>query len=290
MAVLYGAAWDEPGTARRVVHALAHLQMLLGNLDLPGGGVNPLRAQNNLQGACDMGCRPGCLPGYQSPTDPTIGARFEAGWGAALPPSPGLSAPEMLAAARHGLLHALYVAGEEILNTSSEAANMRQALQTLDFVVLQESLPSEADRYADVLLPGVSFAEKTGTFTSAERRIQMVQQAIQPLGGARPDWQIIAGLAQRILAQRSLAPDGRPPEPCQFAGWAYDDIAQVMQEIAALTPIYAGITHERLAQGSLQWPVESLEHPGTLRLHSGYFSGGELRWAGEEQETALETR
>jgi predicted molibdopterin-dependent oxidoreductase YjgC len=278
-AVLWSVGLADPVAGRSNVQSLANLQLLLGNLDLPGGGVNPLCSQNNLQGACDLGALPATLPGYQKLADPHARRKFEQAWGVALSEEPGLPAAEMVAAAGQGRVKALYILGDELLNTADNGAHVRRCLEACEFVVLQEILPSEATRYADVLLPGTSFAEKSGTFTSTERRVQMVNQAIQPIGQARPDWQIVADLARRILAA-----NGRLVEACEFAGWDYTGPEQVMQEIAALVPIYAGITYDRLAAGErLQWPVDSVEHAGTPLLHTGMFSGGVVQWAAAEQ-------
>jgi predicted molibdopterin-dependent oxidoreductase YjgC len=249
-AVLWSVDLADPGMAQESIHALATLQRLLGNLDCLGGGLNPLRSQNNSQGASDMGCLPAYLPGYQSVTDETARHAFQDAWGVDLPPAPGLAAPEMLAAARAGQIKALYIVGEDILNTTPQAAQIRQGLETCEFVLVQEIMPSETSRYADVILPGVSFAEKTGTFTSTERRVQMVNQTIKPLGGARPDWQIIAELARHVQGDR-------PPSKAEYSSWMYGNTAQIMREIAALTPIYAGIFHPRLAlEQGLCWPFE----------------------------------
>jgi predicted molibdopterin-dependent oxidoreductase YjgC len=282
MAVLWSIGLSEneadPQMARRKVQSLVNLQLLLGNLDVPGGGVNPLRGQNNIQGACDMGALPGMLPGYMKVTDKTARQKFEHAWGVDLPSRPGLKAPEILAAARQGNIKALYIVGEDILNTSPEALQVRQSLEACDFVVLQEIQSSETTRYADVLLPGVSFAEKSGTFTNSERRIQMVHQAIGPIGQARPDWQIVSDLAHLILAGNS-----RHIGEGSASGWEYDGTAQVMEEIADLAPIYAGVTHARL-EGSvgLQWPVEGEEGAGRPMLAAGTFSGGQIRWTPAE--------
>jgi predicted molibdopterin-dependent oxidoreductase YjgC len=174
-------------------------------------------------------------------------------------------------AAGEGKVRALYIVGEDILNTSAEAALFREDLDACEFVVLQEMAASETTRYADVILPGVSFAEKTGTFTSTERRVQIVRQAIEPIGEARLDWQIIADLANRLLNGAA-------------AGWNYASTAQIMDEIAALTPIYAGVSHDRLQRGErLQWPVESKAHHGTPLLPLGLFSGGEVQWSVAEK-------
>ncbi len=256
-AVLWGMGVSDPEATR----ALANLQLLLGNLDQAGGGVNPLRAQNNSQGASDMGCAPGFLPGYQPVSDANARGRFEAAWGSPIRAEAGMNALRIIQAAGEGRVRALYIVGEDILTASPEAAEFRADLEVCEFVVLQEMAASETTRYADVILPDVSFAEKTGTFTSAERRLQMVRQAIEPLGEARPDWQILAGLGGRLAS-----------------GWDYATPAQIMDEIAALTPIYAGVSHDRLQRGErLQWPVESKAHNGAPILPIGSF--GEVSWA-----------
>lgn len=236
------------------IHSLTHLQLILGNFGAPGGGVNPLRAENNIQGAIDMGCSPEFLPGYQAVYDPVARQKFEHAWNCTVRPEPGADAAMMIAKAR-----ALYIVGENILNTSEEAASFRRNLEACEFVVMQETAASETTRYADVILPGVSFGEKTGTVTNTERRVQMVNQAIDPVAQSRADWQIITELGKRL----SL-------------GWHYSNSAEIMDEIHALTPIYAGISHERLQQGTrLQWPVDSSLHQGTSILPLGMFSDGE---------------
>ena len=251
-AVVCGSSITEP----EVTHALLHLQHLLGNLGQPGGGVNLLRAQNNTQGALDMGCAPGLLPGYRRTSDANGRGKFEQAWGCRIREEAGLDAANMI-----DKVQALYISGEDILNTSEDAASFRNKLEACEFVVLQEMTSSETTRYADVILPGVSFAEKTGTFTNTERRVQIVHQAIETFGDSRPDWQLIADLGKRL-----------------GSGWDYVNTAQIMDEIAALTPIYAGITHERLERGErLQWPVESSTHPGTPILSLGLLPSGEVQ-------------
>ena len=254
----------------RNVMSLANLQMLLGNMGIPGGGVNPLRGQNNVQGACDMGALPDYYPGYQKVTSEEARRKFEAAWGGSLPEKIGLTVTEMIPAAGEGRIRALYILGEDPVMSEPDSNHTRHCLERCDFVILQEIFPSETSPYADILLPGVSFAEKTGTFTNTERRIQMVRQAIPPLGEAREDWQIIVEVARRLLA---LGP--RRPEGGMYSGWDYRDTAQVMAEVAALTPIYAGVSHERLERGErLQWPVRDASHPGTPILHVGQFTRG----------------
>ena len=281
--VVWSLGIANPATGRGTIQALANLQLLLGNLDVPGGGVNPLRSQNNIQGACDMGAHPAWLPGYQPVTEAASRERFEQAWGGPLPEAPGQTAPEILAAAGEGHLKALYILGEEILNATPEAARIRRNLEQCEFVILQETAASETTRYADVVLPGVSFAEKTGTFTSAERRIQLVRQAIEPIGQARPDWQIITGLAQRLIGDHETAAEMKGvvhPRIAAFSSWKYADPAEIMSEIIVLAPIYAGVSYESLAHGKrVQWPVDAPGQPGSPLLQAGTFSGGQVRWA-----------
>jgi formate dehydrogenase alpha subunit len=270
MAVIWAMGITQHIVGVRNVMDLANLQMLLGNIGMPGGGVNPLRGQNNVQGACDMGGLPNVYPAYQSVTNEEARNKFEAAWGVTLSNKIGLTVTEMIPAAAEGTVKALYIMGEDPVMSDPNSTHIRHCLEKLDFLVLQEIFPSETAAFADVLLPGVSFAEKTGTFTNTERRIQMVRKAIEPLGEARPDWQIIAELARRILreGQRQVAGG-------TYSGWDYKDTSQIMSEINALTPSYAGVTFERLELGErLQWPVRDPNHPGTPILHVAMFARG----------------
>jgi predicted molibdopterin-dependent oxidoreductase YjgC len=253
MAVVWGPGLAHPESGPGSVQSLVNLQHLLGNLEQPGGGLCPLRTQNNSQGASDMGALPGYLPGYQTIGDPDARRVFEQAWGTSLSDQVGGSARQIMESARLGQVKALYILGEEILNTSPSGATVRRGLEQCDFIVLQVIQSSETSRYADVLLPGVSFAEKSGTFTSAERRIQLVRKAIEPIGEARPDWQIIAGLAERILARNGAAAGAS-----LYSGWRYTDTAQILSEIAALNPLYSGLTEERLLKSErLHWPLDT---------------------------------
>ena len=239
------------------VMTLGNLAMLTGNVGKENSGVNPLRGQNNVQGACDMGALPNVYPGYQSVTSVTVRAKFEEAWNVPLNQKQGYMIPDMFDAAVSKQLRALYVFGEDPVLSDADANHVRHGLEALDFLVVQDIFMSETAKLADVILPGASFAEKTGTFTNTERRVQMVNKAIEPLGNAKADWQIICELANRL-------------------GYAfnYQSPADVMKEIASLTPQYAGISHERLGTQGLQWPVPSAEHPGTKFLHEGKFSRG----------------
>jgi formate dehydrogenase alpha subunit len=270
MAVMWAMGITQHIVGVRNVMDLANLQMLLGNMGVAGGGVNPLRGQNNVQGACDMGGLPNVYPGYQTVTYEAAKQKFEAAWGITLPNLVGMTVTEMIPAAGEDKVKALYILGEDPVMSDPDSAHIRHCLETCEFTVLQEIFPSETSEYADVLLPGVSFAEKSGTFTNTERRVQLVRKAIDPLGDARPDWWIITELAKQVLMegkrQVSMAP---------YSGWNYSDPAQIMDEVAALTPSYTGISHERLERGEqLQWPVRDLTHPGTPILHIGQFARG----------------
>jgi formate dehydrogenase alpha subunit len=274
------------------VLCLGNLQMLLGNMGVPGGGVNPLRGQNNVQGACDMGALPNVYPGYQGVASGEARAKFAAAWKlrdegesplaasasdanerlAGAPPldaPPGLTVTELLEAGREGRLRSLFILGEDPAMTEPDSNHARACLAATEFIVLEEIFPSETAAYADVLLPAASFAEKSGTFTNTERRVQLVRPAVDPPGEARPDWAILGELARRLLTELKVAPAGA------HAGWDYASPAAIMEEIAALSPSYAGVRHERLEGGErLQWPVLDTNHPGTPILHVGRFTRG----------------
>ena len=285
MAVVWAMGITQHTTGVINVLSLGNLQMLLGNLGLPGGGVNPLRGQNNVQGACDMGALPNVLPGYQAVTDPAAREKFANAWRLelaindptrpyfALGEKPGLTVTEMIPQAGEGKLRALYIMGEDPVLTDPDSNHVRAALEACELLVLQEIFPSETAEYADVLLPGVTFAEKEGSFTNTERRIQPVRRAIAPLGESRPDWDITADLARRILTiegRWELGPQ---------AGWRYASPADILDEIAAVTPSYAGVSQARLERGDqLHWPVKGPEHAGTPILHIGQFTRGKGRF------------
>jgi predicted molibdopterin-dependent oxidoreductase YjgC len=187
-----------------------------------------------------------------------------------------MNAKEILAAAAEGKLRAVFIMGEDLVGSGMDAPQIRRSLQNCDFVVQEGVFESETSRNADILLPGVTFAEKTGTFTNTERRIQMVHQAIKPQGESRPDWKIITDLANRIQLNGSSG---------EHAKWDYSDTSQIMTEISQLTPIYAGISHERLERTKcLQWPVKNLSHPGTPILSVENFRGAQGRFSPAEYE------
>lgn len=226
--------------------ASANLQLLLGNLGIPGGGINPLRGQNNVQGACDAGALPNVLPGYQPATDGAVRRRFEDAWGAPLSDRSGLTVTKLLDGALIGRIRGLYVLGENAAMTDPDLAHVHRCLAACELLVVQEIFLSETARFAHVVLPAAAQAERAGTFTNTERRVQLFGPAVPPPGEARPDWWIIAEIGRRV---RALA--ARRPGAARFAGWAYGSPAEVMDELAALAPIYGGISHARLGTAGL---------------------------------------
>ncbi|AET69889.1 formate dehydrogenase, alpha subunit, archaeal-type [Desulfosporosinus orientis DSM 765] len=269
--IFYTLGITEHTTGTDNVMSLANLAMLTGNVGKECSGVNPLRGQNNVQGSCDMGALPGDYPGYQKVVNPEVRKKFEEAWGVSLDPNIGLMLPDMFKAAINRDLRAMYIMGEDPVITDADANHVRKGLESLDFLVVQDIFMSETAKLADVVLPGASFAEKTGTFTNAERRVQMVNQAIKPIGNARTDGEIIIELANRM---------GYPS--------SYESSEEVMQEIASLTPLYGGISHQRLGTQGLQWPVPSLDHPGSKVLHQETFSRGKGLFMPIEYQAANE--
>jgi formate dehydrogenase major subunit len=286
MAVIWSMGITQHTTGVLNVLALANLQMLLGNMGVSGGGVNPLRGQNNVQGACDMGALPNFFPGYQLVAGEEPRAKFTAAW--QLEPAgwtpgqtaafslceiPGLTVTEMIDGCGTGEIRCLYILGENPAMTEPDVGHAQRSMADCEFIVLQEIFPSETAAMADVLLPGVSWAEKAGTFTNTDRHIQLVRQAIDTVGEARPDWSIINDIARRILDGEERSPVGAQ------AAWQYANPSEIMDEIAALTPIYGGICHERLERGDqLHWPVPTADHPGTPILHVDTFTRGKGRF------------
>ena len=259
----------------RNVMDLANLQMLLGNMGKAGGGVNPLRGQNNVQGACDMGGLPNVYTGYQPVTSDEVHDKFEKAWGATSNTKVGLTVTEMVPGILEGKIKSLYILGEDPVMSDPDTKHIRHCFEEIDFLVLQEIFPSETSAYADILLPGVTFAEKTGTFTNTERRVQMVRKAIPIQGDAKDDWWITCQIAKRFLAGTSNQVQAEAP----YSGWDYANTSEIMSEINALTPSYGGITHARLETGErLQWPCLTADHPGTPILHTKQFTRGKGRF------------
>ncbi len=220
--------------------SISNLLLLTGNYMRPGAGSYPLRGHNNVQGASDFGSMPNNFPGYQSVEDEAIRKKFEAGWAVTLPTQKGLDNHEMIRAIHDGKLKSMYIKGEDTITSDANANDVTKALSMLDFFVVQDVTFSETARFADVVLPASPSLEKEGTFTNTERRIQRLYQAFEPLGYSRPDWQIIQDVANRL-----------------GAGWKYAHPSEIMDEVASLTPMFAGVRYDRLeGYNSLQWPVE----------------------------------
>lgn len=239
------------------VLSLANLSMLTGNVGKESTGVNPLRGQNNVQGACDLGALPNVYPGYQSVEDSKIRAKFEKAWSKKLSPNKGLTVVEMFHAVETGDIKAIYIMGENPALSDPNLNRTRKALEMVDFLVVQDIFLSETAQYADVVLPSACFAEKNGTFTNTERRVQRIRTAVPPPGEARSDWQTICDLSTKLGYKMS-----------------YDSAGQIMGEIASITPIYGGMSFERIDSVGLQWPCPDKDHPGTKYLHKGKFTRG----------------
>jgi formate dehydrogenase alpha subunit len=255
--IVYSMGITQHTTGTDNVLTLANLAMLTGNVGRESTGVNPLRGQNNVQGACDLGALPNVFTGYQRVDDAAAREKFQAAWGRSLSDRAGLTVVEAMHAAESGQVRALYIMGENPLLSDPNANRTRKALDAVDFLVVQDIFVTETALCADVVLPGVCFAEKDGTFTNTERRVQRVRRAVDPPGEARQDWQILCDLATRL------------GYPMSYAG-----PAEIQEEIARLTPIYGGITYDRLDLGPLQWPCPAADHPGTPYLHREKFSRG----------------
>lgn len=279
--ILYAMGITQHTSGTDNVKALANLAMVAGKVGIEGGGVNPLRGQNNVQGACDMGALPNVMTGYQPVTSEDVLAKFQQGWatGVRLSNKVGLTVTEMFPAALAGKLKALWIMGENPALSDANSEHIAKALDALDLLVVQDIFLTETAQHADVVLPAASFAEKDGTFTNTERRVQRVRQAVHAPGNALPDWEIIAELARRVgakLQERAAANNGGQGviRPNAYGYWDYKNPEEIFAEIAALTPSYAGISYERLERGGLQWPCPTKYHPGTPYLHKGRFARG----------------
>lgn len=239
------------------VKSCANLAMLCGNVGIEGGGVNPLRGQNNVQGSCDMGALPIVFSGYQAVANDEARAKFEKAWGVSLSTKPGLTIVETLNAAHEGKIKALYVMGENPMLSDPDLNHARESLEKLDLLIVQDIVLSETARLAHIVLPAASFAEKDGTFTNTERRVQRIRKAVKAPGQAKADWKIICEMAAKMGYSMKYANPGK-----------------VMDEINALTPSYAGITYDRIEDVGIQWPCPHQDHHGTKILHQGKFTRG----------------
>ena len=240
------------------VKSLANLAMLCGNVGIEGGGVNPLRGQNNVQGACDMGGLPNVFSGYQSVTDLAVRQKMEHAWNVSgLSDQPGLKVTDMVPKAHDGSLKALYIVGENPLVSDPDLNHAEKSIENLEFLVVQDIFLTETAQKAHVVLPSCCYAEKDGTFTNTERRVQRVRKAVDAPGEAWDDWKIICGVATRMGYEMK-----------------YENSEAIMKEIVAVTPSYAGITYDRIQHEGIHWPCPNEEHPGTPILHIDRFTRG----------------
>jgi formate dehydrogenase alpha subunit len=259
--IVYSMGITQHTTGVDNVKSTANLAMLTGNMGRPSTGVNPLRGQNNVQGACDLGALPNVYSGYQKVGDEAVQAKFAEAWDCStLSPDPGLTVVEMMNAAAEGKLKAMFIMGENPMISDPDINHVKEALENLELLVVQDIFPTETSELADIVLPGASFAEKDGTFTATDRRVQRIRKAIDPLGDSKPDWEIIC------LIGKAMGNGG------QFEFGSPKDVAD---EIAKVTPIYGGITFERLERDvAVHWPCLDADHPGTPFLHKDKFSRG----------------
>ncbi len=254
------------------VKSLANLSMLCGHLGKPGGGVNPLRGQNNVQGACDMGGLPNVLTAYQPVVNDDARANYEKAWNVSgMSPTPGLVATEMFQKAHEGELKSLFIIGENPMISDPDLNHAKKALGNLDFLVVQDIFETETTALADVVFPAFCFAEKNGTFTNSERRVQRVRRAVEAPKGTRQDWEIICDIATRMGYEMT-----------------YENSHEIFKEIAAVTPSYRGITWDRIDKVGLHWPCPDENHPGTPILHTAQFTRGKGMFHAIEHAPAAE--
>ena len=271
-AIFYTMGVTQHTTGTEGVMSLSNLALLCGNIGIESGGVNPLRGQNNVQGACDMGGLPGDLTGYQKVANPDALAKFEKAWGVKLSDKPGFTLCDIVHKAGHGDIKFLYILGENPMVSDPDLNHVEEALKNTEFLVVQDIFLTETARLADVVLPAASFAEKEGTFSNTERRGQRVRKAIEPIGKSKADWVILSDLLNRLGIEAN-----------------YSNPSEIMAEISSLTPSYAGITYDRLDQlGSLQWPCPTLEHPGTPYLHKASIARGKGLFKGIDYKPSNE--
>ncbi|MGA7827286.1 MAG: formate dehydrogenase subunit alpha [Geobacteraceae bacterium] len=257
-AIFYSMGVTQHTTGTDGVTTLSNLALLCGNIGIESAGINPLRGQNNVQGACDMGALPGDLPGYQKVANPEALSRFEDAWGVKLSGKPGLSLTEIVDKAGEGEIKFLYIMGENPMISDPDLKHVEAALKNTEFLVVQDIFLTETAQMADVVLPAGSFAEKDGTFTNTERRVQRVRQAISPVGHSKADWVVLMEILNRLGVME-----------------IYLNPSEIMAEIASITPSYGGISYDRLEElGSLQWPCPSADHPGTRYLHEATIARG----------------
>lgn len=271
--VIYTLGITEHSFGSYNVMTLANLQMLLGNMGVECGGVNPQRGQNNVQGACDMGALPNVYPGYQSVSDPAIKEKFEKAWGCQLSDKPGLMIPEMIDALPTKDIRALWIFGENLASSDPDISHVEKCLESAEFLVVQDIFPNETTRFADVILPGAAWSEDEGTYANTERRINLVRKVKEAPGEAKPDWWIFKEVARRMGYE-----------------WESNSARDIWDnEMSVMAPAFAGIKYSRLEQDGIQWPCPSLDHPGTQILHvDGKFTCGKGKFQALDWQPAGE--
>jgi predicted molibdopterin-dependent oxidoreductase YjgC len=246
--------------------SLTNLALMCGHVGKPGTGLNPLRGQNNVQGCSDSGGLPNVYTAYQLVNAPAVKEKFEAVWGTTLNERPGLTATEMIDGALHGAVRGLFIVGENPIISEPNQAHTRKALEQAEFLVCQDIFINETGEMADVILPATSFAEKDGTFTNTDRRVQRCRRAVEPVGQSWPDWKITCELGKRVEALLGFS---------LSAGFDYEHPSEIWEEMRHVTPDFWGITYERLErEGGVHWPCPSLDHPGTPYLFADSFPRG----------------
>ncbi len=256
-AIYYGMGLAHYATGTDKIKCIANLAMLCGKVGMSGGGVNPLRGQNNVQGACDMGALFNTLPGYSGLDKEEIFEKFEQMWCVTLPRRPGKAGTEVWDAILKGSIKCVYVIGEDPVLADPNAGHASNAIEKLDLLIVQDIFLTDTAKMADVVLPAACYAEKDGTFTSTERRVQRVRKALDPPGQAKADWVIIQEIGRRM-----------------GFSFNYNSAEEIFEEITQLVPQYAGMSYDRIDKAGLQWPVPDEDHPGTKVLHVGKFTRG----------------
>jgi len=271
VSLIYSMGITQHTTGTDNVLSTANISMLTGNVGKESAGVNPLRGQSNVQGACDLGALPDVFSGYQKVTNPQIKEKFSKAWGVDLPDKVGLTVVEILNTAYDGKIKGIFIMAENPAMSDPDLNHAREALKRVEFLVVSDVFMTETAELADVVLPGVTIAEKDGTITNTERRVQRIRKAVEPVGESKPEWQIICELAQKMGYKMN-----------------YSDPAEIMEEIASLTPIYGGMYYNRLDNGGLQWPCLDANHPGTKYLHKNKFIRGKGKFSAVEFKEAAE--
>jgi len=269
--IFWGMGISQHTTGTDNARCLISLALLTGNVGRPGTGLHPLRGQNNVQGASDVGLIPFVYADYQSVSDPAVRAKFERAWGVPLDAKPGLTVVEIMHAVLEGHIKGMMMMGENPFLSDPNINVVKECLAAMEFLVVQDIFLTETAEYADVILPGTAFPEKDGTYTNTDRYVQLARKAINPPGQARTDWQVIADLSDRM---------GYP--------MPYRSVSEIWDEIAALSPSFAGISHARLAKSPLSWPVPTPDHPGSDVLFADTFPKGKGKFSPAEFAPAKE--